>query len=439
MSEKLYDDMLTAVLEYQAVPKEVLLAMNKNLCYSQLTLRRAVENGHLRINEDRPVRRNNHQLTEKTLTITRSGIRYLTGVYETDRKRNETDGSGWIRNISPDWIKKASVYGRQLADSEVKRVAEMGEAGLMCKLAGMSVSPVPNFWIAGDGTCSENGEGERRYSYIEILKRAKGEDGKKQRDFLMSLNRSNSRELPDGFMRFLNIRDIKNGFLLNGSRSHDYDRCTAAGIADSGRRVLMLYCHHDIGFKWERWSKEVDLKILGACISRFSILSNGLDPDMSKCAAVFVKNAQEFKRIYLDTDGVRRWTEKEGEDFRRDSLGDGLGHLYAIPKNRCGVDMLAKLMEYTDAEVSEYYVRRLADLPETERDDRYPEVFPVSYRSVPFSVGVFMDIKGMKRMELLKARRAVDSFGIFCLDWQIPYYRCIFPESEIIDVEKVLY
>lgn len=433
--------MLRLTALHQSVPAEVVLSQHESLRYAQQVLKRAIDDGNLKMTNGRPVRSGRHRITNRAVTITPQGFRFLLET-AAGGAGNAGDRDGWMYHLDPEQVRsRTSLLGRQLGEMEMRRLLRFSETNAFCGIAGISTALTPNAWVlkGNETECDDNGgnSGDGAGSILEMICRAEQEEGEDSRGKLLKLSPSSALSLPDNFKRFLTMRDIRAELLLGGGTGHDYDRCTAAGIADGKRRVIMLYTHHDVGFRWTEWNRNFDIKILKLYRSRYSILSPPLNPDPALCGAVLIRNAQELKRIYRDTDGVRRWVRKEGEQVPRNVLGDGLDRLYAVPKTNAGAKHLNELLTCTDTERISAFILPLVASGRLERYEDYPDVFPVRLGGVPYAAGVYMDINRMKRMELLKTRGMVKEFGILCYEWQMPYYEALFPDSTVRDIEKV--
>lgn len=203
---------------------------------------------------------------------------------------------------------------------------------------------------------------------------------------------------------------------------NDFSRTRMLGVIDSPAKSLAVYTPAPAGMAWDSRFVPAELSLMTNWDLYFSPNSHsGTD----RHAALLVRNAHEFERIYRDADGKR--SGKEGDM----GLGDGYGSMYLIPLGPDGAPQL-RFVSMRDEE------RTYAQLKKTlEETGRYRTVSQGSTgycmentgSGAETAIGYFFDICAVRALTAHAEMFPGLGFEIICFRWQEDYYRRIVPEN----------
>jgi hypothetical protein len=222
-------------------------------------------------------------------------------------------------------------------------------------------------------------------------------------------------------------------------------------VLRTGQRLYLVYRSARDGASWNGNSVRNNWESVQEQLQRLGLLRTSVMASHSLPSILLVDGAGRgvaaFARVCRDNRHVRKGADK--------ALGRGASSVHVVPMTECAVWMMRAFLRLSAGETTyaEQFKRALCE--------EWPSLFSLNpldvemdmqYKDLPCSFGADFDIKAINRCldwdaerQELERRGATEQelagcrFALVCFDWQMDYYRCLFPESVTIvaiDVEN---
>ena len=428
---KLYVKILMTLILNNMVTTYALLTLDTSMHKIYRTISEAEKNKHIR-SAKFTHRIKGHPYQISYYTITSSGIRYL-------RDHNKFDYP-WLDVFQQD-ISHLSIRGRNCGNEVIERFLRVSTSAVIAYSAGAKTSPV--FLAAPSG---------QKYVAEEI----KNNDAVEKTDCdIDNLNEKTTlaqlvtyaftqgkHQDPNSNEKIKEIIAAKSMVYFNSSemkttlsstdtiiKSKDPSFARYTGVLANHLKSVLVYMSSSAGIKWP--SRIVKKEI--AAFTRFNSLYIGYNRVVMSVdcrALILVTNARVFENIIKDSFQLRS---------KRDVLGAPFSHLYVIPVTSDGVAQINWLMSKADDnDLNKHTITQAtkSGLYKTNNSNCCNWCPLISNAGEFIFIGVILDIMQLKTFIRLKNSNPNYKYGILCWSWQSDYYKRIFDDVTIYNIEQ---
>ncbi len=223
-----------------------------------------------------------------------------------------------------------------------------------------------------------------------------------------------------------------------GTSVPDYACGRYSGIIKSKQKAYLIYTGTPAGLDWPQ-------RFVNSETGSFSVfVKTERIADPSCNAFLIVSNPKMLNDIYHDKmTALKESKGKKGKErkteLKNTRLGDKLDSFRIIPETKEGCDHLRRILSTDEKRYEEEMIKSAIESGLFESNKEISEKkFPLrSKDGTLYMLGTNFEIHQLRYFEKIQERFNNEKFGIICYAWQMPYYKHVLKEVNLIQVSKM--
>lgn len=237
----------------------------------------------------------------------------------------------------------------------------------------------------------------------------------------------------DSNVAFINSHAIKYALTKGNSNEYEYRRDRMTGIVTSPlKSALVYFCSHGV-LTWRRWNYLHEARSLYHYVMRYGPYPNVRDSE--RTGIVIVNSPKDMERMYRPY--LKAYEEQLGTGGNTIELGTYMDSFLIVPLDRNGTRNCWDYMTNDVDEIERDIVAAGYHSGLLPGPVKWRTCFPMRHPDGSYvSVGIFMDIIRINQLQVFRHTEG-KRFGIMCYQWQIEYYKRLFPDCYYLIIKSM--